>query len=150
MQNHLMEILTLVAMELPSKQATINDVLRTKSNVLKNIAPLDDDSLLIGQYHEYPAEAEIELNRTSYTSTTPTFGAAVLYVDTPRWQGVPFVLMSGKKLDEKASYVRVLFKRSTPERVCLDKQTAASGQCGAAAAASSSDPHSPAAREEAI
>ena len=49
----------------------------------------------------------------------PTFAATVFYVDSNKWRGVPFVLMSGKKLDEKASYVRIVFKN---RRFCMNQK----------------------------
>ena len=126
MQNHLTEILALIAMDLPGKRATINQVLANKVAILRRVSKLDASGVLIGQYHEYPAEAQIEFNNTAHETLTPTFAASVVYVNNQRWRGVPFVLTSGKKLDEKASYVRIVFKSN---RLCIEANSTA---CAAA------------------
>ena len=128
MQNHLTELLALVAMDLPGSRATINQILANKVAVLRSVNRLDESSVLIGQYHEYPAEAQIERKDTNYDTLTPTFAAGVLVVNTPRWRDVPFVVMSGKKLDEKASYVRVVFKPNN--NVCIEANSTVCADSG--------------------
>ena len=114
MQNHLTEMLSLIAMELPNNSGNITEILQRKVQFLQQIQPLSNQGIVIGQYDSYEAECHGEAKQTDgyYHTTTPTFAAAVLKVNNARWEGVPFLLMAGKKLDTKASYVRVVFKRN--------------------------------------
>ncbi len=107
-QNHLLQLLTLVAMEPP---ASFNaDALRNeKVKVLSAIPPLDEkgvaENTVRGQYKGYRQEDGVNPN-----STTATFAAVQLEVDNWRWQGVPFYLRSGKCLKEKVSQITIQFK----------------------------------------
>jgi len=108
-QNHLLQLLSLVAMEPPvSFEATA--LRNEKVKVLSAIHPMTEDevvqSTVRGQYKGYREEEGTDPN-----STTPTYGAVRLYVDNWRWQGVPFYLRSGKALKEKFSQVVIEFKR---------------------------------------
>ena len=108
-QNHLLQLLSLVAMEPPvSFEATA--LRNEKVKVLSAIHPMTEDevvqSTVRGQYKGYREEEGTDPN-----STTPTYGAVCLYVDNWRWQGVPFYLQSGKALKEKFSQVVIEFKR---------------------------------------
>ena len=125
MQNHLTEMMTLVAMELPGKAATIHRILRHKMELLKQVPPLDVSSTVIGQYETYETELQIEKNDTDLHSLTSTFASAVVQIHNARWKGVPFVLMSGKKLSEKASYIRIVFKNN---KFCLHDIQKACGE----------------------
>ena len=115
MQNHLTEMLALVAMELPEDSGNIKSLLLNKVRVLRDIRQPPRDAILTGQYASYNTELFRERANKSDSfnmSTTPTFAAVLLYIDNWRWHDVPFLLVSGKKLDEKASYVRVHFRNS--------------------------------------
>jgi len=115
MQNHMTEMLALIAMELPEDSGNIKSLRLNKVRLLRDVRQPERDSILTGQYTTYNTELFREQGNKSKSfsmSTTPTFAAVVLYVDNWRWHGVPFVLVSGKKLDEKASYVRVHFRNS--------------------------------------
>ena len=108
-QNHLLQLLSLVAMEPPfSFEATA--LRNEKVKVLSAIDPMKQDEVakatVRGQYKGYRDE-----EGTSPNSMAPTFGAVRLYVDNWRWQGVPFYLRSGKCLKEKISQVTIEFKR---------------------------------------
>jgi glucose-6-phosphate 1-dehydrogenase len=114
MQNHLLQILALVAMENPGGLSP-RAVRDAKVNVLHSIPPLTVDDVVIGQYHrsrwhgrDWPAYREEE--GVPDGSRTPTFAAAVLRVNTPRWQGVPFIIRAGKGLNERESEVRIQFR----------------------------------------
>ena len=107
-QNHLLQLLSLVAMEPPvSFEATA--LRNEKVKVLSAIHPMKEDEIMQatvrGQYKGYRQEEGVAPN-----STTPTYGAARLFVDNWRWQGVPFYLRSGKYLKEKLSQVVIEFK----------------------------------------
>ncbi|CAM4705781.1 unnamed protein product [Caretta caretta] len=115
MQNHLLQMLCLVAMEKPASTNS-DDVRDEKVKVLKCISELQLGNVVLGQYMGNPdgvGEA-----RKSYLddptvptgSNTATFAIAVLYVDNERWDGVPFVLRCGKALNERKAEVRLQFR----------------------------------------
>ena len=103
-QNHLLQLLALVAMEPP---ASFNaDALRNeKVKVLSAIRPIELRDTLRGQYTGYRTARGVANN-----SQTPTYAALKLYIDNWRWQGVPFYLRSGKAMGSKVSEVVVEFK----------------------------------------
>ena len=115
MQNHMTEMLALVAMELPGDSGNITALLTNKVRLLRDIQRPTRDAVLTGQYSMYNAELFQERGNKSAAfnmSTTPTFAAVLLHINNWRWHDVPFLLVSGKKLDEKASYVRIRFRNS--------------------------------------
>jgi glucose-6-phosphate 1-dehydrogenase len=105
LQNHLMQLLTLTAMEPPS---AFNDiVLRDeKVKVLQAVRPLRPKDSVWGQYKGYREEPGVAKD-----SRTPTFVAVKLFVNNWRWQGVPFYLRTGKCLEQKISEIILQFKR---------------------------------------
>jgi len=105
LQNHLMQLLTLTAMEPP---VAFNDTaLRDeKVKVLRAMHPPTLEDSVWGQYEGYRDEPGIAKD-----SRTPTFVAVKMNVDNWRWQGVPFYLRTGKALKRKASEVLLQFKR---------------------------------------
>ena len=107
-QNHLLQLLTVVAMEPPS--AVGAESLRDKKvEVLSSIRRWSPEEaakdVVLGQYGGYLKE-----NGVTEESTTPTFTALRLYVDNERWQGVPFYLRTGKALAQKVSEILIRFK----------------------------------------
>jgi len=115
MQNHLTEMLALVAMDLPSNSGNISEILQSKVRVLRQVRLPNRLTTLTAQYTTYNMEW-MKGDEIANVSNVPTFAASALFIDNDRWAGVPFLLMSGKKLDEKASYVRVRFRNS---RACM-------------------------------
>lgn len=113
MQNHMMQVLALIAMEPPvSLQA--DDVRNEKLKVLKCIKPIKREDFVVGQYSskkiggvEHPGYRDDPT--VASDSITPTFAATVLHVCNRRWDGVPFLLKCGKGLDEKLFEIRVQF-----------------------------------------
>lgn len=108
-QNHLMQLMALIAMEPPASSTA--DALRDeKAKVLSAVRAFDreyaDSNSVRAQYDGYKSESDVDPN-----SSTATFGAVKLFIDTWRWQGVPFVLRSGKALKNKASEISIEFKR---------------------------------------
>ena len=108
MQNHLLQLLTMVAMEPPSTLDA--ESLRDKKvEVLKAIrrwAPGDAVKHAVrGQYKGYLAEKGVPPQ-----SITPSYAAFRLYVDNWRWRGVPFYLRTGKALSEKISEIVIHFQ----------------------------------------
>ncbi|XP_038067286.1 glucose-6-phosphate 1-dehydrogenase-like isoform X1 [Patiria miniata] len=115
MQNHLFQILTLVAMEKPTS-ASADDMRDEKVKVAKCIPPLKLDDMVLGQYVGNPdgegdaKEGYLEDPTVPRGSVTPTFASAVFRINNERWDGVPFVLKCGKALNERKAEVRIQFK----------------------------------------
>jgi glucose-6-phosphate 1-dehydrogenase len=104
-QNHLLQLLTLVAMEPPASLHA--DALRNeKVKVLQSVRPISLEETVRAQYNGY-----CELEGVAPNSQTPTFAALKLYIDNWRWQGVPFYLRSGKALERKASEIVIQFRQ---------------------------------------
>ncbi len=107
-QNHLLQLLTLVAME-PPASFSANHLRNEKVKVLSAIQPMTPEQVarhtVRAQYKGYRNE-----NQVNPTSTTPTYAAMRLYVNNWRWKGVPFYLRSGKNLAEKLSQIIIQFK----------------------------------------
>jgi len=122
MQNHLMQVLTLVAMEAPASLVA-EDVRDEKVKVLKQIRPIDPKDCVVGQYDGYQDDADIKkLNeQKGYASRCPTFAAVVLYLDNERWSGVPFIMKAGKALETQQTIVRIQFKKAPPNSLFGDQ-----------------------------
>jgi len=107
-QNHLLQVLALCAMEPPVSFAA-DDVRNEKVQVLRSlrtIAAADVKRQLVrGQYDGYRKEPGVAPD-----SRTPTFAAMKLLVDNWRWQGVPFYLRAGKKLAQQLTQVSIHFQ----------------------------------------
>ncbi len=104
-QNHLLQLLALVAMEPPNSFDA--DVMRNeKVKVLSAIRPVNIANTVRAQYEGYTASSGV-----SPASQTPTYAALKLYIDNWRWQDVPFYLRSGKALHAKTSEISVQFRR---------------------------------------
>ncbi|XP_045147071.1 glucose-6-phosphate 1-dehydrogenase-like [Echinops telfairi] len=115
MQNHLLQMLCLVAMEKPA--STDSDHVRDeKVKVLKCISEAKADDVVLGQYVGNPrgqGEAKngyLDDPTVPRDSTTATFATVVLYVENERWDGVPFILRCGKALNELKAEVRLQFQ----------------------------------------
>ncbi|CAO2621164.1 Glucose-6-phosphate 1-dehydrogenase [Lemmus lemmus] len=115
MQNHLLQMLCLVAMEKPASTDS-DDVRDEKVKVLKCISEVETNNVVLGQYVGNPnGEGEatngyLDDPTVPRGSTTATFAAAVLYVENERWDGVPFILRCGKALNERKAEVRLQFR----------------------------------------
>ena len=109
MQNHMMQLLTLVAME-PPASFEANALRNEKVKVLSAMHPITPETVALhtvrGQYRDYCNAEGVSPN-----SETATYAAIRFYIDNWRWQGVPFYLRSGKALAEKSSEITIFFKR---------------------------------------
>jgi glucose-6-phosphate 1-dehydrogenase len=121
LQNHLLQILSLVAMEPPPSLAA-EDIRSEKVKLLKSIRPMTPEAVarqvVRGQYFAGSVNGDARQGyrqeaKVSAESDVETYVAAKLFVDNWRWSGVPFYLRTGKNLPLKASEVRVQF-RPTP------------------------------------
>jgi glucose-6-phosphate 1-dehydrogenase len=113
-QNHLAQLLTLTAMEVPV--AFDADSIRTeKAKVLRAIARVEPENVIYGQYtrgvvdgQEVPGYREEP--GVSAGSPTETFVALKVHIENWRWQGVPFYLMTGKRLPRRFTQIAVTFR----------------------------------------
>ena len=103
-QNHLLQLLCLVAME-PPASFNADAVRNEKVKVLSAVQPIALADTVRAQYDGYR-----ELDRVAPASKTATYAALKLYVNNWRWQGVPFYLRSGKALKRKTSEIIVQFQ----------------------------------------
>ena len=118
-QNHLLQILCLVAMEPPASLRA--DAIRNeKSKVLESIRPIPPDAVgkwaVRAQYDRgrdedgEPAAAYLEEPGVAEDSSTETYAAVKLMIDNWRWSGVPFYLRSGKRLARRLTEVAIQFR----------------------------------------
>ena len=104
LQNHILQVLALIAMEPPCKMSA-KEVRREKTKVLA--ATRMSPTIILGQYHGYRDEEGVDPD-----SNTPTYFAGTLFVDNWRWEGVPFNVMTGKKMPYGC--VEVVIKLKAP------------------------------------
>ncbi|KAF9977441.1 Glucose-6-phosphate 1-dehydrogenase [Mortierella antarctica] len=112
MQNHLLQILTLMTMEAPISLSA-EDVRDEKVKVLRFIPPIAKEDVLLGQYTKSEDGKEpgyLDDKTVPKGSKTPTYAAATLYIHNERWSGVPFILKCGKALDQQKTEIRIQFK----------------------------------------
>ncbi|KAI0525211.1 hypothetical protein KFK09_004603 [Dendrobium nobile] len=114
MQNHLLQILALFAMETPVS-LDAEDIRNEKVKVLKSMRPLEIEDVVVGQYKghskggkSYPSYTDDP--KVPNNSLTPTFAAAALFIDNARWDGVPFLMKAGKALHSNGAEIRVQFR----------------------------------------
>lgn len=116
-QNHLLQLLTLTAMEAPAVFSA-KAVRDEKVKVLKSIAEISGQSALVNTFRAQYVSGTVDGKRVqSYrdepdvdpNSTTETYMAARLYVNNWRWAGVPFYLRSGKRLLKRVTEIAIQF-----------------------------------------
>ncbi len=133
-QNHLMQLLCLVAME-PMVSFNADEIRNKKVDVLHAVRPI-----LPGAVHQYVVRGQYgqgwvggrkapgyrEEDGVSPDSQTETYVALKLFLDNWRWQGVPFYLRTGKRLARQATEIAIQFRsvphRSFPPEASLDWQ----------------------------
>lgn len=117
-QNHLLQVLTLVAMD-PPVNLDADSIRDEKVKVLKSLRPINEDNIfentVRGQYSSgflkgSPAPGYLEEEGANVNSNTETFVALRVDIDNWRWAGVPFYLRSGKRMPFKSSEIVVYFK----------------------------------------
>lgn len=118
-QNHLMQLLAIVAME-PPKDFSASSIHFAKAEAMKAIRPIPVEELdrfvVRGQYStgeingsKVPAYKQ-ELG-VSKNSTIETYMAAKLFIDNPRWQGVPFYIRGGKRMPYQTTEIVITLKQ---------------------------------------
>jgi glucose-6-phosphate 1-dehydrogenase len=105
LQNHVLQIVALLAMERPVDD-TADAFHEAQARLLRQIRPLSSTDTLRGQYDGYRDQVGVASN-----STTETFVAAQLCIDSDRWAGVPFRVRAGKRMAQTATEAVVIFKR---------------------------------------
>src|SRR5512140_1657154 len=118
-QNHLFQIVALLAMEPPATRS-FGAVHNEKAKVFQAMRPLRPDDVVRGQYAGYRMEPNV-----ARRSDVETFCAVKLFIDSWRWQGVPWYLRSGKCLAETAAEVLVELK-PPPQQLFDDSAQACS------------------------
>lgn len=107
-QNHLLQIVSYLAMEAPA--GTYADAIRDEQvKVLRTIRPIKSENLVLGQFRGYRAEPGVDP-----ASRVPTYAALQLFVDSWRWEGVPFIVRAGKALEATQTEVVVELRHAPP------------------------------------
>lgn len=128
-QNHMMQLLSLVAME-PPVNLNANAIRNEKVKVLQSIIPFSqkefNNCLVRGQYGAGSVKGKFvsgyrEEKNVSVHSLTETYVALRLFVDNWRWHGVPFYLRGGKRLSQRKTEIVVVFKH--PPDVLFQQQS---------------------------
>ena len=108
-QNHLMQLFCLIAMEPPS-QFDPDAVRDEKLKVIRALEPVDRHHIVRGQYNASGDEPSYREEAGDTDSHTECFIAMKCHVSNWRWSGTPFYLRTGKKLKARASEIAVVFK----------------------------------------
>lgn len=117
-QNHMMQLLSLTAMDPPSLFEP-DPVRDEKSRVYRSLRPFPvdriGDFLILGQYGSGTIKGKTVPSYrnepgVASDSLIPTFASMKVFLDNWRWQGVPFHMVSGKRLAEKLTEIRIIFK----------------------------------------
>lgn len=128
MQNHLMQLVALIAME-PPKNLLANAIRNEKVKVLESICCLSEreikENIVIGQYGAgyidgEPKRSYREETDISSESMTETYAALQITVGTKRWKNVPFYLRVGKRLPKRTTEIAIIFKN--PVSTIFDHQ----------------------------
>jgi glucose-6-phosphate 1-dehydrogenase len=101
---HLFQLAAEIAME-PPVSMKAEDLQAARESVISAFRPLAKEDVVLGQYDGYS-----ELDGVAEGSTTDTFAAVRLWIDTDRWRDVPFVLRTGKCLAKSEQQVSLIFR----------------------------------------
>lgn len=117
-QNHMMQLLSLVAME-PPVNLDATSIRDEKVKVLQALRPFTEEdfktSVIRGQYDKgfvggEPVKGYREEDKVDPKSNVETYAAMRLFIDNWRWHGVPFYLRGGKRLPKRATEIAIQFK----------------------------------------
>ncbi len=101
---HLIQVAAEVAMEPPASMDAA-DLQDARESVIACFRPIDPAEVVLGQFTGY-----LDIDGVADNSTTDTFAAARIWVDTDRWRGVPFLLRTGKRLAASEQRVTLIMK----------------------------------------
>ncbi|CCK70554.1 glucose-6-phosphate dehydrogenase KNAG_0E02950 [Huiozyma naganishii CBS 8797] len=112
MQNHMLQVLTLLTMERPVsfEAEAVRD---EKVKVLKSMAPIDHNNILIGQYgksEDGTKPSYLDDKTVDPNSKCITFAAMAFNIQNERWDGVPIVMRAGKALNESKVEIRIQYR----------------------------------------
>jgi glucose-6-phosphate 1-dehydrogenase len=129
MVTHLFQVAAEVAMEPPASLGA-DDLQAARERVIRSFRPIDPNEVVLGQYAGYKQTKGVRRG-----SVTDTFVAARVWIDNPRWRGVPFLMRTGKMLAETAQQVSLVLKTPTqpfaklpPQRNVLSFSLAGNGE----------------------
>lgn len=113
-QNHLLQVLALVAME-PPRSLEPDDIRFGKIEVLRSLLEVGEEDIVVGQYVRGEVEGEkvgayLEEPGVPEGSNTETYAALEIHLDSDRFRGVPFYVRTGKRLTRKCSEVSLVLK----------------------------------------
>jgi glucose-6-phosphate 1-dehydrogenase len=118
-QNHMFQVISYLAMEAPS--STYDEAIRDEqAKVLRNVRPLNVDNMVRGQFRGYRDEPGV--SKQSYMAT---YAALRLYIDSWRWEGVPFYVRAGKSL--KMTVTEITVELKNPPQVVFSEATPSVG-----------------------
>lgn len=110
-QNHLTQLLALTAMEVPAR-FDAEGIRQEKIKVLRSILPLSTDDVVRGQYTAANGQdGYLDHEGVGADSQTETSVAIRLFIQNWRWQGVPFLLRTGKRMQARVTEIAVYFRR---------------------------------------
>ncbi len=120
LQSHLLQLLTLVAME-PPVSMDAEDLRDEKVKVLKSIRPIPEEAVhaqafraqyAAGKINGEPVNGYLQEEEIPAGSVTETYAAMKLYVDNWRWRGVPFYMRTGKRMEKTQSTISICFRHA--------------------------------------
>eukprot|EP01123_Difflugia_compressa_P009288 TRINITY_DN3031_c1_g2_i2.p1 TRINITY_DN3031_c1_g2~~TRINITY_DN3031_c1_g2_i2.p1 ORF type:complete len:528 (+),score=107.36 TRINITY_DN3031_c1_g2_i2:106-1689(+) len=114
MQNHLMQIFSLLAME-PPVTLGAEDVRDEKVKLLRAVSEIKPEHVITGQYVKDKSgknEGYKDDKSVPRNSVTPTFAQAIVYINNQRWSGVPFILKTAKAVEERKAEIRIQFRKT--------------------------------------
>jgi len=111
-QNHMLQVVGFLAMESPLTSSH-DSIRKEQERVFRMIRPLGPQDLVRGQFRGYRNEDGVAKD-----SKVETFAAARLYIDSPRWEGVPFFIRAGKRLPTTTTEVLVTLRTSPSSKLC--------------------------------
>jgi glucose-6-phosphate 1-dehydrogenase len=118
MQNHLLQVLSLVGME-PPEDMSAESIRGEKVRFLKSIESIKSEDLVIGQYDSGELEIKDSSNKVpayreeagiGSDSKTETYAALRLFVNNERWSGVPIYLRTGKRMSKRSAHINIVLK----------------------------------------
>ncbi|CAL4322503.1 glucose-6-phosphate dehydrogenase [Buchnera aphidicola] len=119
LQNHLLQILTIVTMS-PPENLNANNIRKEKIKILQSLRHINDanfdKNVVLGQYsagtlNGIEVPSYIDENGANKKSKTETFVAIKVNIDNKKWAGIPFYLRTGKRLPVKCSKIVIFFKK---------------------------------------
>uniref|UniRef100_A0A4W6CUC1 Hexose-6-phosphate dehydrogenase/glucose 1-dehydrogenase n=1 Tax=Lates calcarifer TaxID=8187 RepID=A0A4W6CUC1_LATCA len=105
LQNHLTEVMTLLTMRLPVNLSSSEEVLQNKLHIFSSLLPLEKNQAVIG-----PVPSHTNICSSANKQSCLCVSAVLAHIDQAQYEDVPILLISGKMLDERVGYARILFK----------------------------------------